>query len=316
MKHKRRGFSLIEVMVAFAILIIIIASVISVLSSTYMIIKNNEMRNTAKEIANYTLEYIRSRNVTTDNPLDFDPGSFGDSNHKDKAEFYLPGIVDLWDIPLACEGHPKGSVSSYEFEKYCINVNPAPPNGTFHKYPHAFYYSLQGFVSLKKFDSLEYEYPSKQDGNLYICNYPNQHHYHDIDVYNYNGRIVHTFNHIIWKAPLYWSHPDAIKEFTALPGYLPMVYTRDRNKTNPDNVEYNPFYTNNIHYKNNTLRYRGYRVLLSIAARSNDVMGDPDMDHVEYYDIKIVVLWKIGKTERSYHISSRIVTFGGNNGNS
>ncbi len=309
---KRKGFTLLEVVIALAILVIIIASTMSLLASSYSSLKDSEMRAIAKNIGMYTLEYIRSRNVTADNPLGFDPSQFETSDDT-KPEHYLPGLVDLWNIPLTCEGHPYGSINGSHFEDYCVNVNPALQNTNYQNAPNAFYYSLQGYASLGDFDHLSQANPSPEDANLYICNYAT-HHYHNLDVASYNDGGPHTNNHIIMKFPLKSTinngsepNPDAIKSFSALPGYLPMVYTTDTSKTDQNSPNYNPFYTNNASLKKRTLAYRGFRVLIAIAARKKDSSAT----HVQYYDIKITVLWRAGKQEHSYVLNSQMVTYGG-----
>ncbi len=309
----RKGFTLLEVVIALAILVIIIASTMSLLASSYSSLRDSEMRAIAKNIGMYTLEYIRSRNVTADNPLGFDPSKFETSDDT-VAEHYLPGLIDLWNIPLTCEGHPYGSISGSNFENYCLNVNPTLPDKTYQDSKNSFYYSIQGYVSLGDFNNLTTSYPSPEDANLYICNY-NPHHYHNLDVASYNNGGPHTYNHIIIKFPLKSTinngsqpNPNAIRSFSALPGYLPMVYTTDASKTDPNSPNYNPFYTNNTSLKKRTMAYRGFRVLIAIAARKKD----PSATHVQYYDVKITVLWRAGKQEHSYVLNSQVVTYGGN----
>ncbi len=308
LEANKRGFTLIEIVVALAILVIIIASTLSLLASTYSNIRDSEMRDIAKNIANYTLEYIRARNVTADNPLSFNPAQFGTTD-VDLPEHYLPGLVDLWNIPLQSNGHPSGTVNS---NLKCINNNPCLPNDTYSTSPLSFYYSLQGYDSLGDFDYLIPSYPAPEDANTYICSYY-IHHYHDIDVAYFNGG-VHTYNHLMMRFPFNSTinsgtqpNPDAIKSFTALPGYLPMVYTKDPQKTNQASPDYSPFYTNDIALKKRTMAYRGFRILISIVARKKD----PAATHVQYFDIRIVVLWKSGNAERNYVLSSQMITYGG-----
>ncbi len=307
-KRMRYGFSLIEVVVALAILVIIIASTLGLLASTYANIRDSEMRDIAKNIASYTMEYIRSRNVTADNTLGFDSTLFGSDNTHP-----LPGLVDLWNIPLQAIGHTTGSLSNSATN--CINDNPALPGDTFSNTPLAFYYSLQGYVSLGDFDYLTptRPNPSPEDANAYICNYTIRH-YHNFNMQSYNGGVS-TDNHLMMRFPFNSTinngtapNPEAIKSFTAFSNYLPMVYTDDPNKTDPTKPDYNPFYTNDITLKPRTQAYRGFRILISIAARRESAASP---DHVQYFDVKVVVLWKFGRQERSYTLASQIVTYGG-----
>jgi prepilin-type N-terminal cleavage/methylation domain-containing protein len=134
----RKGFTVIEVVVALVILFLIAVGIYGLSAYTYSYMKLTEEKAIAKNIAMYTVEYIRSRNVTSDNLLDHSDTELGmDNNH------YLPGIVDLWDIPLTSIGHPKGSVASSNFSTYCINVNEATPKQPYSDAPNAYYFSLQ-----------------------------------------------------------------------------------------------------------------------------------------------------------------------------
>ena len=298
----RKGFTLIEVIVALAILVIIIASTMSLLASSYSSLRNSEMRGIAKNIATYAIEYIRSRNVTQDNLLGHSSSDLGnDSSH------YFPGLEDLWDIPLTSVGHPYGSTSGSGFSEHCINVNPALPDQTFNDSPDSFYYSLQGYDSLGDFDNLETSNPSPEDANLRICSY-SIHHYHVRDLQSSHNGGIHTDNHILWKFPLTSTDSDAIKSFTGGANYLPMIYTSDTDKTDKSSPEYSPFYTNDASLKNKTQDYRGFRVLTTIVARKR---RSSDPDHVQYYDVKIVVFWMVGKHEHNYTLSTQIVTYGG-----
>lgn len=284
MKATRRGFSLIEVMIALAILVIIIASTLSLLASSYSSVRDSEMRDIAKNVAMYTMEYIRSRNVTSDNLLGHSLGELGnDDSHN------LPGLVDLWDTPLRPHGNDTTTT---------ININPAAPNQTYQYSPKSFYYSLQGYVSLGDFTNLTptQPHPCKEDPNLEIC-HSLEHHYH----------TMIGSNHIVMKFPFTKDMPEAIRSFTALPGYIPRIYTTDTNKVTKSSLEYNPFYTNNASLKKRTMAYRGFRVLITIVARKKD----PAATHVQYYDVKIVVLWRAGKQEHSYVLNSQVTTYGG-----
>ena len=286
---KRKGFTLIEVVVALAILVIIIASTMSLLASSYSSLRNSEMRAIAKNIANYTVEYIRARNVTSGNNF-INTDDWYDKTNKPDGEF--PGLVDLWDIALRPNGNDHSTT---------INVNPALPDKTYNDKPKAFYYSLQGYVSLRSFDNLIYSNPSKEDANLYICN--SGKHYH--------CRI--TNNHIILRFPFNSSDADAIKSFTAGANYLPMIYTTDPNKTNKSSLEYSPYYTNDASLKNKTQDYRGFRILTTVAARAKEDPDNPGhpYPHVQYYDVKVTVFWMAGRQEHSYTLQTQIVTYGG-----
>ena len=101
--------------------------------------------------------------------------------------------------------------------------------------------------------------------------------------------------------------PYAVKLFSAQPNYLPMVYTTDRSCTDPKSPNFNPFYTNNASLKARTQAYRGFRVLLTVVARRTN----NSQNHVKYYDVKAVVYWMEGKTERYYPLVTQIAVYGG-----
>lgn len=307
-EKERKGFTLIEVIVALAILAIIIGSTFDLLASSYANTQDAEMRNIAKNIAAYTVEYIRSRNVTADNPLGHSAYEFGnDDSH------YYPGLVDLWNLPVQANGHPSGTQAG----AISININPALPKQTYQDNPYAFYYSLQGYVSLGDFDYLSPANPSPEDANAYICNYSIKH-YHDrlykVSPASENGHAMGG-NHYIIRFPFNSTinngtqpNPDAIRNFSAAKNYIPMIYTTDTNKTSKSSPEYDPHYTNDASLKRRTMAYRGFRVLTAIVARKKKA-SDPD--HVQYYDVRVTVFWVTGKQEHSYSLATQIVTYGG-----
>ncbi len=314
MRNKRAGFTLLEIVISLAVLVIIIASTMSLLASSYSSLRDSEMRAIAKNVANYTLEYIRARNVTSDNPLGHDSSEFGnDATHN------FPGLVDIEDnmsaspkvnSPLHCNGN-YSATSGESNSTNCINTNPVLPKQTFgdqasQPYHKAFYYSLQGYVSLLKNPSSgTFPNHSAEDANLYIDK--KNHYYHDMDEATNNGG-VHTVNRLVVQFPFDASNTNnAIKSFTALPGYIPMVYTTDPDKVNNTKSEYSPFYTNDTSLKKGTMAYRGFRVLIAIVARKKDSSAT----HAQYFDVRVTVLWRAGKQEHSYVLSSQIVTYGG-----
>ncbi|MCX5718367.1 MAG: prepilin-type N-terminal cleavage/methylation domain-containing protein [Nitrospirae bacterium] len=310
---KRAGFTLIEVTIAIFILIVIIGSVLMLLSSSYASLKGSEAKNIAKNIGTYTVEYIRSRNVTRDNTLDHDIATeFGDD-----ASHYYPGLVDLWDStthdsPLQSDGWPYEDTGTLE----TINVHPALPDekyGTNSNSYLSFYFSLQGYVSLGDFDHLTSADPSPEDANAYICS-SNTEHYHDrlyeVAPATENGHTMDG-NHYLIRFPFDSTSSDAIKNFSAGPTYIPMIYTTDPNKINSAKPEYDPHYTNIASDKSKTMDYNGFRVLTSIAARAKEDESNPGhpLPHVQYYDVKVTVLWVTGGDEHEYSLATQIVTY-------
>ena len=306
----RKGFTVVEVVIAIVILFLIAVGIYGLAAYTYSYMKLTEEKAIAKNVAMYTVEYIKSRNVTSDNLMNHSDTELGMDN-----KHYLPGIVDLWDIPLTSIGHPKGSTTSPDFDNYCINIHPATPGQTYLDSPNAFYFSLQGFNSIKDPETLTTaEMPiSKDDSNLYVCNYysvdsTKPSHYHVRDMYNYNPNHIHTYNHITVRFPLPPDNVHAVKNFSGGSSYIPMIYTTDTSKTQKDNINFCPFYTTDTHVKTKTMDYTGFRVLTKIVARKQKA-SDPD--HVQYYDVKVTVFWEHMDVERSYAVQTQIVTYGG-----
>jgi type II secretory pathway pseudopilin PulG len=271
---KRAGFTLIEVTIAIFVLIVIIGSVLTLLSSSYSSLRESEAKNIAKNIGSYTVEYIRSRNVTVDNMLNHSSSDLGnDSTHN------FPGLEDLRNLPQPLQSNGDSTKT--------VNINPALPAQTYQDKPNAFYYALQGYVSLDSADANVYT-----DTDGYYC----------IDASSYNGG-VNTKNYLLMEFP---NLSSPIKNFSAGSTYIPMIYTSDTNKTNKSSSEYDPHYTNNASYRSQTMDYNGFRVLTSITARKK-LSTDPD--HVQYYDVKVTVLWITGGNEHEYSLATQIVTY-------
>lgn len=66
---RRSGFTLIELVVAIAILLVVVVGVLSSVAFAYTSSNDTELRNTAKNVASYTLEYLRSWTVTRGNTV-------------------------------------------------------------------------------------------------------------------------------------------------------------------------------------------------------------------------------------------------------
>jgi type II secretory pathway pseudopilin PulG len=275
---KRAGFTLIEVIIAIFILIVIIVGVLMLLSSSYASLRESEVKNIAKNIGTYTVEYIRSRNVTVDNMLNHSSSELGNDN-----TYNFPGLEDLRKL----EDLRNQPLQSNGDSSKTININPVLPSVKFSGNSLAFYYSLQGYVSLGLPDA-NVEKDINED---YRC----------VDVSSYNGG-VHTSNYLLVALP---NLSDPVKNFSAGSTYIPMIYTTDPNKFNPAKPEYDPHYTNNASDKPKTMDYNGFRVLTSIAARKKD----PSDTHVQYFDVKVTVLWVTGGDEHEYSLATQIVTY-------
>ncbi|MCI4462582.1 MAG: prepilin-type N-terminal cleavage/methylation domain-containing protein [Caldisericum sp.] len=202
---KKKGFTLIEVIVAITVLLIIVVSVLMLAVAAGASLKNSEQLDMAKNIATYTIEYIRSRNVT------------GDNNFIGTTQWYpatnsYPGIIDL-----------KG-------DSLQINANPALPNQAFNVASTAFYSSLQGFVSLKDDPGNDYKDPTQEDINLRSTGG------------KYYDRT--KGDPIVVRYPFTPDSPNAIKNFDAESNYIPRIYTTDSKKLDPSSIEYDQHYTN------------------------------------------------------------------------
>jgi type II secretory pathway pseudopilin PulG len=274
LRHAVPGFTLIEVVVAIGILSMVIISVFMLVTVSAANLKDSDMRNTATNITNYTIEYIRSRNVTSDNNFIGTSDWYSATNLSGQ----FPGLVDLGSGPVG---------SNTTVAALTINVSPALPADTYSTKSTAFYSSLQGYVSLA--DSPSAATPSVEDGNANVVSG------------KYNDRI--TGAPYVVRFPL--SGSSAIKNFTSLSGYNAMIYTS--NTTNESTSTSSPNY--DMHYtgtKTNTMAYTGFRVLTQIVARKA-LAADPV--HVQYYDIQVTVFWMVGSAEHSYSVATQIATY-------
>gem|GEM_PF-1014902 len=283
-----RGFTLIEVIIAMAILLIIVVSVLMLATVSAASLKDSEARDMAKNIATYTVEYLRSRNVTyPDNPMGHVyPDEFIDATHPNRS---FPGLVDLWDSPSTSNPSPLKPNSSSD----TVNIHPALPGDSYNT--TSFYSSLQGYVSLA--DSPVDSNPSSEDGNAKVVSGK----YYDLT----------TGAPYAVRFPLTSTDPSPIKNFTALSGYNALIYTTNSDNINTAKPEYDPHYTNTD--KDKCMAYRGFRVLTQIAARAKEDPTNPGhpYPHVQYYDVKVTVFWTIGSYEHSYNLATQVITYGG-----
>ena len=276
----RPGFTLIEVIVAMTILLIVMVSVFMLIGVSATSLKNSEMLDMAKNIGTYTVEYLRSRNVTLDNnfipivnsnwyrPADptATPPDLGNPSSA------YPGLVDLG----------KSLVEKNNLTALSANTNPALASTTYTT--PAFYSSLQGYVSLA--DNPSAAAPSLEDGNANV--------------------VAGKYYDLTTLVPYIVRFPGAsgtITNFTALAGYNAMVYSSNSAYTTSSSRQYDPHYTTT---KAGTTDYRGFRVLTQIAARAQTAGT-----HVQYYDVRVTVFWLIGSAEHSYSVATQIATYGG-----
>jgi len=272
---ERRGFTIIETMVSIVIVTFVIVAAITGVLSVATAEKRSEKTIEAKDIANYVLDYIRSRNVTFDNPMGFDSSLFGnDENHP------LPGLIDANGNPLS------------------INTSPATPNQKFSNKPEAFYFSLQGVVSLGENGYIIDSNTSPEDANLYIS----------------NGKYFTLITNapLLVRFPLNSTingqdNPSKIVLFSAGGNYIPKIFRNGNAFTTPSNPNYSPYFTNNTLVKDKTTDYTGYRVLTKVVARKQK---SSDPDHVQWFDVEITVYWKEGLNEKEYSIKAKLTSYG------
>jgi len=267
--RKRRGFTIIEVIASIVVVTFVIVATTVAAISINAGEKRDEQLVEAKDIANYALEYIISRNATRDNTLGFGSDQFGnDDSHP------LPGLIDIDGNPLS------------------INTHPATPTEKFSDKPSAFYFSLQGVVSLGENDYIVDANPSLEDKNLSTT----------------SGKYytLVTDNPLLVKFPLTATingqdNPSKIKLFNPGADYLPRIFKPN----DPDDC---PYFTNDTSLKKRTMDYTGYRVLIKVVARKQN---STDPDHAQWFDIDIRVYWMEGKNEREYSLKSKLTTYGG-----
>ncbi|BAL81454.1 type II secretion system protein [Caldisericum exile] len=273
---KRRGFTLIETMVSIIVVTFIVVSVTSAAMSINVAEKRAESRQIAKDLANYVIDYIRSKNVTYDNTLGYDISLFGNDNTHP-----LPGLVDIYGTPLS------------------LNVSPALPSEKFNDKPSAFYFSLQGFVSLGENGYVSDTNPALEDANLYVS----QGKYYD--------RV--TNNVLVVRFPLTRTingmlNPERIDFFKSGENYVPKIYVKGAGLTNSNNPNFTPYYTNDGAIASKTKEYKGYRVLTKIVARKQRIT---DPDHVQWFDVEVTVYWIEGLEEKSYSVKIKLTSYGG-----
>jgi hypothetical protein len=270
---------LVETVVATVLLMIIIAGTFSAVSFAYSAGAASEGLNTAKNIAHYTLEFIRSRNVTRQDPHGFASEWFTGTG---VANDGLPGIIDLAGEPLG------------------INSNPLCPGDSCSSLTYA-YSSLQGYVSLRDPATIPSGEDDPVEPNANVTIVGSRHLYED----------AVTGDPYIVRFPLDSSlaWPSAIRAFTAWGDY------RQESSGIQAPTVWGSYVLAGSHVDDHCTTsasraeacrsYRGYRVLIQILARS----GDSPYKHVQMYDVRVTVLWMVGAKEHRYVLSSTIATY-------
>ena len=280
---RRSGFTLIEVVVASALVLIVLGSLFSVISYTYYASASTETLNTAKNIADYSLEYLRARNVTTQYvPTDVASPTFYNSSTATAALF--PGLVDLTGTPLAINSRavcPDGKIYK-------------PSDGTLNTTGKATLSTLQGYVSLRDVNAVTADPWETNAVILPATESPRS--YFDMitgDPYVIRFGTVDAAALPASAIQLFSSYGD----YRKLSGttYLPTIWGSSTDE----------------HFTTDSTRdaacrsYSGYRVLTQITAHSNDV----SYAHVQYYDVQITVYWMVAGKEWSYANRTTIATY-------
>jgi prepilin-type N-terminal cleavage/methylation domain-containing protein len=122
MRGASPGFTLIELVVAMAILLVVVIGVLSSISFAYSSSNDTELRNTAKNVATYTLEYLRARTVTRGNTTLYNllnpsgapaTGTYRWYDASTNPTGALPSMVDVGNLPLQSNGWPCNCTSDY-----------------------------------------------------------------------------------------------------------------------------------------------------------------------------------------------------------
>jgi hypothetical protein len=327
-----------------AILLVVMIGVLSSISFAYNSSNDTELRNTAKNVATYTLEYLRSRTVTRGTSasrltaLGITPSSTGTygwyrpvTDPTPNITGAFPSMVDVGDLPLQSDGYPCNYTSTYVRTGSIVDGNSNPGSGggiqaggaviqfaskhaaspaeTYTTQRLAFTSTLQGYVSVRDMTApASTQNPAPEDGNLARMLFTGS------NVANGTYRTTLTdllsvpaWTDLIVRYPgVYPATQPVITSFTPGATYLAKVYTTDANRVNKSNQEYNPYYTNVGGQKAATQDYRGFRVLTQVVART---AAPATFSHVQYYDVTVTVLWMSGTRESNYELVSRIVAY-------
>lgn len=282
---RRSGFTLIEVVVASALVLIVLGSLFSVISYTYYASASTETLNTAKNIADYSLEYLRARNATPPPPgfTQVQPNDvFGvQTFYNPSTAGLLPGLLDLRGRPLS------------------INTHPMYPDGTVEgsgSGGKATLSTLQGYVSLRDgvvADAWETNAILESLGS---------------SVYRYRDMITND-PYVIRFGTINAAPPTPASAIQLFSSYGDYRKTDSNGKylatiwglSTPTDGHFTTDSTRSTACRS----YSGYRILTQITAHSNDAT----YAHVQYYDVQITVYWMIAGKERSYANRTTIATY-------
>jgi len=276
---ERGGFMLVETVIAVVLLMVVIAGTFSAVSFAYSASAASEGLNTAKNIATYALEFIRSRDVTLQDTHGFTSGWYAGSGATSDG---LPGIIDLTGDPLN------------------INSNPLCPGDSADTLTYT-YSSLQSYVSLRDPTTIPSDKDDPMEPNANVRVGGSKRRYEDAVTGDpYIVRFPLDSN-VAWPSPICafaawgdYTRQGSGKQLPSIWGSYVLAgsYVDDHCTTSAGRAEA-------------CRSYRGYRVLTQILARS----GDDTYKHVQTYDVRVTVLWMVGAKERTYAIATRIAAY-------
>ena len=332
-----------------AILLVVMIGILSSISFAYSSSNDTELRNTAKNVASYTLEYLRARTATRGNAVLYEllnpsgapaTGTYRWYDATTNSTGAMPSMIDVGNLPLQSNGWPcnytsdyvrtnakkdgdtnpvdlggivaGGAVLQFASKHAAKAADPPNPADTYADQPLAFTSTLQGYVSVRDTTALAgTEDPAPEDGNLARMLFSGT----GVASGLYRTRLTDltpagAWTGLVVRFPgVYPSTGPLITSFTPLTGYVAKVYTTDAAKVDNTEQAYNPYYTNVVGDRAGAQAYRGFRVLTQIVARSALAVDSNGFRHVQYYDVTVTVLWMSGTRESSYELVSRIVVY-------
>jgi len=294
---RRLGFTLVEVVVAMAILMIIVVGVFSAVSFAYSASATAEGLNTAKNIADYTIEYLRSRNVTHQDdhglgltPSQWYPGTGVTGGGVTTGGF--PGIMDLAGEPLNINHVP---------------LLPGVAPGTNAATTTYAYSSLQSYVSLWNAATIlssSSDDPLEPNASVKVAGVGSERRY--VDAVTSDPYVIRFPLDSVSTSP---PAPAPIRAFAAWGDYHKLVSSKWQPTVWGSSLlagtYVDPHCTTSSPRQTACASYRGYRVLTQIRALSSSAA----YNHVQTYDVRVTVLWMVGAKERTYVVSTTIATY-------
>lgn len=277
-----------------AILMIIVIGTFSAVSFAYSTSATAEGLNTGKNIADYAIEYLRSRNVTRQDmhglsPVWY-PGSGVTAGGITTGGF--PGIMDLAGEPLNINHVP---------------LLPGVAEGTSAATTTYAYSSLQSYVSLwdaATILSSSTDDPLEPNASVKVAGVGSERRY--VDAVTSDPYVLRFPLDSVSASP-----PAAapIRAFTAWGDYHMLVSSKWQptvwGSSFLAGTFVDPHCTTTSGRKDACTSYRGYRVLTQIRALSSSAT----YNHVQTYDVRVTVLWMVGAKERRYVVSTTIATY-------